>query len=413
MPGEVELTITFIGMEPQVITADGKKSLTIYMEQDVSELDEVVANGYFQKSQNSFTGSATTIKAAEIQTISITDMMSAISILDPSFQIAESDFGSNPNRLPEIEMRGKGSFYDPQSPSAQYDPNRPTFILDGFEVSLQTVVDLNMDRVESITLLKDAAATAVYGSRAANGVVVIATKREQSGKMRIDYNFSLNIQAPDLSSYNLTNAAEKLDVEKAAGHFQSSDPSNPVEQLKLDQLYNARLYNVQRGVDTDWMAQPLRTGIGQRHSLDFTGGDGYMTYGISLGFTDNQGVMKESFRKNYDITSRLQYVWKNVTFRNQLRGLITNRNESPYGNYSQYATLNPYYKMRDENGNLQPSLGSEIIDLVGFGETFQNPVYEAEDLNNKNFGKAHSLSDSFSVNWAIGKELRLKRKRSI
>ena len=92
----------------------------------------------------------------------------------------------------------------------------PTFILDGFEVSSEKIFDLDPNRVASITILKDAAATAIYGSRAANGVVVVETKAPVMGKMRVSYNFSGDFEIADLSDYNLMNAADKVEYDRLA-----------------------------------------------------------------------------------------------------------------------------------------------------------------------------------------------------
>lgn len=131
-----------------------------------------------------------------------------------------NDYGSDPNRLPDIEIRGKSSVVGLKE---QYDtdPNQPLFILDGFETDLQTVVNLNMDRVQSVTILKDAASTALYGSKAANGVVVIETKQPEPGTFRVSYNGNFSLSIPDLSDYNLMNAREKLKFEQKAGFYKS------------------------------------------------------------------------------------------------------------------------------------------------------------------------------------------------
>ena len=127
------------------------------------------------------------------------------------------------------------------------NPNLPTFIMDGFEVSIEKVYDLDPSRIESMTILKDAAATAIYGSRAANGVVVITTVTPKPGEVRVSYNFTGTVEMPDLSDYNLANASEKLEMERLAGLFDNSNMENQI----LD--YNKRFAQIQRGVDTDWM----------------------------------------------------------------------------------------------------------------------------------------------------------------
>lgn len=123
--------------------------------------------------------------------------------------------------------------------------------MDGFEIDLQTMVDLDPDRVESITLLKDAAATAIYGSRAANGVIVIESKTPKEGRLWVSYGGNLRIEIPDLSDYNLMNAEEKLRAEVLAGMYKGN---NGVEIL---QNYQDKLREVKRGVNTYWLDENL------------------------------------------------------------------------------------------------------------------------------------------------------------
>ena len=99
----------------------------------------------------------------------------------------------------------------------------PIFMLDGFEVPVQKIYDMDINRIQSMTILKDAAATALYGSRAANGVVVVTSVPPKVGEIRVDYNTTMELTFPDLSDYNLTNAAEKLQVEKDAGVYTAKE----------------------------------------------------------------------------------------------------------------------------------------------------------------------------------------------
>ena len=104
--------------------------------------------------------------------------------------------GSNPNSMPNFRIRGNSGFGAEGLSEANLknDPNLPTFILDGYEVDVEKIFDLNMDRIESVTILKDASATAIYGSRAANGVVVVTTKAPQEGQLRVSYNLKMCIR---------------------------------------------------------------------------------------------------------------------------------------------------------------------------------------------------------------------------
>ena len=142
--------------------------------------------------------------------------------------------------------------------------------------------DLDMNRVQSVTILKDAAAKAIYGSKAGNGVIVVETVRPKSGELKVYYTGDLNIEAPDLTGYNLMNAQEKLDFEVERGMYDNAFNLTDLQELQ-DRL---KLYrdNIARGVDTYWLSQPLRTGIGQKHSLTLEGGDDRMRYQAGVSY---------------------------------------------------------------------------------------------------------------------------------
>ncbi len=189
-------------------------------------------------------------------------------------------------------------------------PTSRPFILDGYEVTAEKVYDLNMDRVESVTILKDASATAIYGSRAANGVIVITTKAPEPGRLRVSYQFDGVVQTPDLRDYNLMNAAEKLEAERLAGYYEN--PGDPFTQQASDKDYALRLSNVIRaGLTPIGCRSPSRRLSDRSTSLYLEGGDESIRYGVSANYQNNPGVMKESFRNRYGLEVNLQYNWKN------------------------------------------------------------------------------------------------------
>ena len=295
-----ELEVSFIGYAPQKITLGKSNEVTVYLEPQTSEMEEVVVTGMFTRKADSYTGAVTTIKKEELQRVGNQNILQSLKNIDPSFQVLENnDFGSDPNRVPEIQMRGASSFTDMKD-KYQTNPNQPLFIVDGFEQTIEKVMDMDMNRVASITLLKDATAKALYGSKGANGVVVIETLAPEKGKMRVSYTGNLNLQMPDLSSYNLANAAEKLEIEKRAGVYTSTG-GNPIEQQQLDEKYNSYYNEVLRGVDTYWLSKPLRVGVGHKHSLTFEGGDDAVRYGVDFQYNDVAGVMKGSNRQTISV----------------------------------------------------------------------------------------------------------------
>ncbi len=177
----------------------------------------------------------------------------------------------------------------------QNNPNLPTFIMDGFEVSIEKVYDLDPTRIESMTILKDAAATAIYGSRAANGVVVITTVAPKPGEVRVSYNFTGTLEMPDLRDYNLANAAEKLEIERLSGLFENDNFGQSIND------YNIKLAQIQRGVDTDSTVLPLRNAFDHKHSSYVEGGTQNLRYGVDASYNGTSGVMKGSGRDRYSV----------------------------------------------------------------------------------------------------------------
>ena len=176
------------------------------------------------------------------------------------------------------------------------------------------MIDLDINRIESVTLLKDAAAKAIYGSKAANGVMVIETVRVQSGELRVNYIGSLNLEMPDLSSYNLCNAREKLDLEYQLGAYEGITPKQDFEKK---QLYYHNLAEVEQGVNTDWLSKPLRNGIGHKHTLNFEVGTSELRVGVDLSYNNIEGVMKGSKRNTIGGGFTVIYQYKKLLFRSQ------------------------------------------------------------------------------------------------
>ncbi len=331
------LSFVSVGLKPQRVTYNGQASAKVVMVDDVNELGDVVVTGVVNKMKNSFTGSAATFSGDQLKNVGTQNAIASLKTLDPSFNVLDSEFGSDPNRMPNIEIRGKSSLISTRDELAE-DPNQPLFILDGFESSLQAIYDLDMNRIASITILKDAASTAIYGSKASNGVVVVETIKPKSGHLHLSYNGSANVQWADLTSYNLMNAAEKLEFEKLVGRY--SNFSNTEQELRLMQSYNAKLADIARGVDTYWLSEPLRTGLNHRHSIYADGGEGAFMFGLGLTYNGVTGIMKESKRDNISGNIDLTYRLNKLQFSNKFS--ISNiDSQDPMVSFSEYAKANP------------------------------------------------------------------------
>ena len=396
---EVTLQFSFIGMKAQEVKIKDYKPLSIVLEEEATEVEEVVVNGIFQRKAGSFTGSALTMKGEDLKRVSNSNVFASLKNLDPSLMIFDNlEFGSDPNKMPTMALRGKTAFdlgSDDIDLKGSYanDPNAPLFILDGFEASVQKIADLDMNRVESLTILKDASAKAIYGSKAANGVIVIETKKNTESSLRISYSGSVEIQAPDLSSYNLTNAAEKLEIEKDAGLYYDKNLST---LFNLQNDYNKKLAAVVSGIDTDWLSNPLRNGVGTKHGISFEMGNERLNLIVGFSYNNVQGTMKGSDRTNYEGSVSISYRYKGLNFRDNLTITSNVANDSPYGAFSEYAVLNPYLSPYDENGNLVQNAS-----IIPGADNFEaNPLYNAS-LNTKLTSKYLDVTNNFSVEWMI------------
>ena len=412
---ELVLVFSFVGMNSREVTYKGEKELNVELEEKIAEMDEVVVTGIFQKSQASFTGSATTVTAKELQQFGNRNLLQSLHNIDPSINIIENNaFGSNPNRLPEVQIRGNSSIpnVDELKDQTRVDLNSPLIVLDGFETTLQKLIDINENEVETLTILKDASATAIYGSRGANGVIVITTKKPAMGQLRVSYKGDVNIEIPDLTGYDLLEAREKLELEKRVGLY--SKPSNPDQDWRLQRYYSYLLDEVNSGVNTYWLSKPLQTSVGQRHALKVEGGDKSFRYSASLQWNDIRGVMKESYRKTFNGAIQLSYYWKNLKFSNNLMISAGKRQESPYGDFSEYAKMNPYWRTHDENGKILKRLGNsgEIDYDFRWSRLPVNPLYNAT-LNTYDRGNNTDITNNFMLEWKVLETLDLRGRFGI
>ncbi len=395
------ITFSFMGFKKKTVTAKPGQTLTIRLFEDREQLDEVVVTGFAPKSKLSYTGSQTTIKKDQLLSAGTKNLFESLETVVPGMMVEENAAaGSDPNKTPEISIRGRSSF--------EGKANMPVFIVDGSEVTPEYIYDMDMNDIETVTILKDASASALYGAKASAGVIVITTKALEGGKLKLNYSGTMRLSAPDLSDYDLLNAKQKLEYERLAGLYSST---NPTRQYELDQKY-ADIYNiVQRGMDIDWMAQPLRTGISQSHSLSIDGGDKRAKYNVGLRYANDQGVMKGSkrdrlssfFKLSYNIPGKF-YVMNSSTV-----SLVASA-QSPYGDFGDYVKQNPYESPYDETGSLRKVLGNNVT----------NPLYEAslgsfnkteslDFLNNTNLKVWFSQDFRFSADFSFQK---LKSERN-
>ncbi|WP_158563213.1 SusC/RagA family TonB-linked outer membrane protein [Chitinophaga silvatica] len=405
------LIFQYIGYKPKEITVAQQDFINVRMLQEESKLTEVVVTGVVQRSYESFTGAVTSINAQQLRAAGNQNIVASLQLLDPSFQVFQNNLsGSDPNKLPDIQLRGSSNL---PNLKGQYlsNPNQPLFILDGFEVPLQKIMDLDMNRVEKITILKDATGTALYGSRGANGVVVVYTKQPVPGKLQVSYTGDFTASTPDLRDYHLLNGAQKLQAEKAGGLY-TSESKDPEFQQWLNEEYNRHAKEIAQGVNTDWLTQPLRNSFGQRHFIYIDGGDSYFRYGVDLSVNQSNGVMKGSGNIKYSGGNTLSYRYKSLMIRNYLSVSQSDDSYSPYGDFSDYTVMNPYWRVRDANGKYLKVV--DFINHTGIRDTSKiaNPMYNG-DINTSFKGTTQTVMDNFSLEWSLSRAFKLRSNASL
>ena len=384
---EARLTVSYIGYKTITRTVKNGSAANFTMHEDTKEMQEVVVTGYQTKNKNSFTGSQVSVTRDQLMNVGTKNVLQSIANFVPGMVIADDNLkGSDPNKVAEINIRGRATF--------EGQANTPVYVVDGAQVTPEYVADMDMNDIETVTVLKDASASALYGAKASAGVIVITTKTLKGGKLKLNYSGTVRLSTPYLHDYHLFNARQKLEYERLAGLFTDSYPTR---QYQYDLDY-ARIYNnIQSGVETDWLAKPLRNAFSQSHSLSIDGGDDRAKYNLGVRYGKDSGVMKGSDRTRLSTNFRLSYNVSGKFFVSNSSTItsVTN-NESPYGDFSDWVKMNPYENPYDADGKLRSSLYHDI----------SNPLYDAS-LGSYNKTNTLDFLNTTSLQLWFGDKVRL------
>jgi TonB-linked SusC/RagA family outer membrane protein len=428
VPEEAVLTVSYVGhTRIELKLKPGQADVTIKMTSSSGVLSEVIVNnGLYKRPAGNFTGAAKTYTGEQLKSVNPSNVLQALAVIDPAVRIEQNNaLGSDPNQLPIIQIRGQNNLPIGTQGGANasatvvsngdimstylLNPNQPLIILDGFQSTLQTIYDMDINRIASITVLKDAAATTAYGSKAANGVIVVETKQPVAGKTQITYAINVTVEVPDLTSYHLLDAEGLLEAQRLAGVY--SDPNNHFNDVALNQWYDYRKYQVASGVNTYWLSQPVRTGVSTNHSLNISGGARSIRYALSLNYGNGVGVMKGSGRDRFGLNYNLSYVNRSLRFSNNTGVSYAKGEVTRWGSYGSYVSQFPFFKPTDSAGNTI-KIFEPVNTTLGFavpapGGIFTNAAYNA-GLDSKGYGYTMSFINNTNVEWTINKEMHLR-----
>lgn len=410
-PSEGMLSFSYIGYTNTGVPVQGRKLINVVLKEETKELTGVIINtGVTVRKKELITGAVTSFRGEELRQVSTQNVVQALKSLDPSFIVVNNNLvGSNPNVLPTIEVRGQTSLAANQVENQfKDDPNQPLFILDGFPTTLQQVVDLDINRIANITLLKDAASTALYGARSANGVVVIETIKPLQGKLQLSYVYNSAFEVADLSVYHLMNAEQKLEFERLSGVYNQGLIA-PATQYLWDQVYNKRLADVRRGVNTYWLNEPIQMGITSGHSLNLGGGSDEFRFNIGGNYKSLTGTMKGSEHNTWGYNTGLVYKKNKLSISNNFFVSGGTNQESPYGLFETWAKTSPYYPKHNENGVITRYLdGTSVpVDPTKYQVANQaaNPLYNVF-LPSYNKGNNFNFTNNFALNYDVNAHIK-------
>jgi TonB-linked SusC/RagA family outer membrane protein len=372
------LVISYIGMQAKEVPVKGNSVINVVLKEDAVALSDVVIIGYGVTKKSDLTGSVSSVSLDDVSRQPVLRVEEALRGKAPGVQISQEN--GAPGASMKIRIRGANSVNG---------NNDPLYVIDGFIGADFTMI--NPNDIESISILKDASATSMYGSRGSNGVVLITTKLAKIGDTRVEYNGFVSID----------HSAKKLDVLSAkeymlvANERQSALGANPY-------FSDAEIESVGNGVN--WQDEILRTTASQNHQLAISGGQQNIKYYLSTSYQDQEGVVKNSFFKKYGLNTNINStVAKKFEIAFNLNGnYYESRNNATYDGRNspmgEALIFPPNIAIKDDNGQYNISPG-------GYGPVTANPVFSLNNGDDNGYGI--KMLANLKLTWTIIDGLKL------
>ncbi len=322
VPANGKLTISYLGYVEKTVDVDNRTSLDIVLTEDTNLLDEVVVIGYQSVKRSDIVGSVAVVDTEEMLKAPASNVGQMLQGRAAGVTITST---GNPGAASSVKIRGLNSFSGQDS---------PLYVVDGMLIS-SLGADFNPNDIASIQVLKDAAATALYGSRGMNGVIVVTTKKGRAGPLKIDYDFYYGFQTI-AKKLPLTNAARFIEINNLAYTNNGDAPQN-----------------LRTGVDTDWQEALFKTGTISEHNLNFSGGAENSTYFISLNYFDQEGAIVGPEFDRYQVRINTETKKGRFTFGENIalsRSNQTRVNGNPFIDVVWMLPTIPVYDENNESG---------------------------------------------------------------
>ncbi|MBC3783875.1 SusC/RagA family TonB-linked outer membrane protein [Spirosoma utsteinense] len=389
-PASLTLVFSFVGYVSQEIAPGNRQSVDVQLAPDDQTLSEVVVVGYGTQKKSDLTGSVASVKAKDLNALPQTTVTQALQGRAAGVQVTQNS--GQPGGTVTVRIRGSNSIVG---------GNNPLYVVDGFALS-GTPSALNPADIESIDVLKDASATAIYGSRGANGVIIVTTRRGKSGKGQIDIDSYYAVQQP-IKEIPLLSGREFAEL---ANERALNDKLAPY--FTADQINSF-------GEGTNWQRELFRTAPMQNHVLTFSGGNDKLQYSASANYLNQQGIVQTSdywkagarANINHKVNNRLNLAYSMIvsrTNRNQISGENSSRGD---GVTSALLVAPPTVSPLDANGNY-----SNVVPYTFSPNVLRNPLALAREVKNQNqrdytlanIALTYQLVEGLSVRTSIGIE---------
>ena len=393
-----KLVISYIGYKEQELMAIGQNNVTIKLQPDSQLLDEIVVVGYGAVKRSDLTGSVASVTSDAIEGYQTSSVIGALSGQIAGVQITQSD--GTPGSGFSVNIRGVGTLSG---------DNSPLYIVDGFQVD--NIDFLSEADIESIEVLKDASSSAIYGSRAANGVVMVSTKSGKTGRPVVTYNGSATYriipkELPVLDAYEFVKIQGEINNSYTGAYYKENTATDTYRYNSLEDYRNVESVN--------WQSLTFRPTWSQDHNVTVTGGTDQTKYSMLFSHYDEDGIFINSgFTKTNAKVRFTQKLWKNVTFdgtvnysRTSKRGAGTTADNGRFNTLAQIISARPTGGLKMTNDEL---INSPIdLEMLETGESLAqvNPIHQNQNVTNTK--KTDQWMGNVSLTWEIVKGLTFK-----
>lgn len=339
VPSKSTLVFSFVGYKSQEIAVESKSIINVVIQEDAIGMEDLVVIGYGTTTKKKMVGAISSLDSKKLEQTAFSNVGQALQGQVPGLIVQNN--GGTPGSTPSISIRGGGA---------------PLYVIDGVIASDQDFKTINSVDIESISFLKDASATAVYGSRAGNGIVLVTTKRGKDGKMKINYSFDYIIGQPTILP-QMMNSYNFAIVQNVANKYDGTAPTYTDAQLEIIKNHS----DLDTYPDNNWLDLTLKTFAPQsKHNLSLTGGDKKTNYFISLGYIDEGSILKEDVvnYNRYNIRSNFNTKFDEIGLEIgvNLNASLENYVEPSAGMYSIWRAINqntdPFYRGKNTDGTL-------------------------------------------------------------